>query len=291
MASIIDYATMIVKSYAKINVSLAIKGQRDDGYHLLEMLTLPLELHDIIEIERSPYFNDTFVTCDDVELNKVHHNLCAKAIEALRSVYHFKDNFSIHIHKVIPFAAGLGGGSSNAAVVMLTLNKILRLGASLDDLWKIGLEIGADVPFFLLDKPALVTGIGEKVEPIAMKKSYECLIVKPIAGLSTKDVFAVADSFPHANIDSDKVKKALETGDDALLVSSFGNDLYLPATSLLPEVKTLVESLKADGFPLSAMTGSGSAVFALSSDPRKVKDMARKYEKNGYIVAVTKTLK
>jgi 4-diphosphocytidyl-2-C-methyl-D-erythritol kinase len=281
--------SLSVKSYAKINVSLRVLAKREDGYHDLEMVNLPLELHDVIEIERM-HAPDTYVTCDDIALSSAHHNLCAKAVEAMRNEFGFKDNFNISIHKEIPFAAGLGGGSSNAAAVMLSLASLLHLKTTPEQLNKVALSIGADVPFFMSNKPAKVTGIGEKIEVIPVKKAYNCLIVKPEQGLSTTDVFAIADKFEKQPIDTPNVVKALAVGDDALLAKSIGNDLYLPAKSLLPEVGKIVEGLKADGIDLVCMSGSGSSVYALSSDPKILAKAARKYLGLGYIVRLTKTM-
>jgi 4-diphosphocytidyl-2-C-methyl-D-erythritol kinase len=281
---------LVVKSYAKINVSLRVVSKRDDGYHGLEMVNLPLELHDVIEIERVPNGVDTFVTCDDVALSKTHRNLCTKAVEAMRGAYGFKDNFNIAIHKEIPFAAGLGGGSSNAAAVMMALVTLLHLKADPNKLNEIGLSIGADVPFFLLNKPAYVTGIGEKLQIISVKKQYNCLIVKPQKGLSTTDVFAVADNFERTAIETQGVLKALANGDNALLAQSIGNDLYAPARSLLPEVSKVVEGLKADGLSIVCMSGSGSSVYALSDDAKLLGKIARKYMAAGYIVRLTRTM-
>jgi len=282
--------SLIVKSYAKINVSLRVVGKRDDDYHLLEMVNLPLELHDIIEISKFPNSSDTYITCDDIGLQNARHNLCAKAVEAMRKEFGFKDNFNIAIHKEIPFAAGLGGGSSNAAIVILAINTILGLNSPLERLSKVGESIGADVPFFLVNKPAKVTGIGEKIDLVKAKKAYGCLIVKPQKGLSTTDVFAVADHFDRTIIGTDNVIKALETGDDALLAANMGNDLYAPAVSLLPEIGDLVASLKKEGFILSGMSGSGSACFALSDNAKLLKDKAKLYDSKGYIVCLTKTM-
>jgi 4-diphosphocytidyl-2C-methyl-D-erythritol kinase len=281
--------SLVVKSYAKINVSLRVLSKREDGYHNLEMVNLPLELHDVIEIERM-HGPDTYVTCDDIALSSAHHNLCAKAVEAMRTEFGFQDNFNISIHKEIPFAAGLGGGSSNAAAVMSALVTLLHLKATSEQLNKVALSIGADVPFFMTNKPALVTGIGEKIEVIPSKKSYNCLIVKPAKGLSTTDVFAIADKFERTAIDTPNVVKALANGDDALLAQSIGNDLYLPAQSLLPEVGKVVDSLRGDGLSLVCMSGSGSSVYALSNDPKILAKAARKYLGLGYIVRLTKTL-
>jgi 4-diphosphocytidyl-2C-methyl-D-erythritol kinase len=254
------------------------------------MVNLPLELHDVIEIQKTPNAPDTFITCDDIGLANLRHNLCKKAVDAMRAEYHFRDNFIIQIHKEIPFAAGLGGGSSNAAAVMMALVTLLHIQTDPAVLSKVGVAIGADVPFFLVSKPAYVTGIGEQITPISVKNSYDCLLVKPVKGLSTTDVFAIADGFPKSSIDIQNVIKALKTGDDSLLAQSIGNDLYAPAVSLLPEIKTIVESLKKDGFSIVGMTGSGSSVFALATDQKKIKETGKKYERLGYIVRTTKTL-
>lgn len=282
--------SLILKSYAKINVSLRVLGKRDDAYHLLEMVNLPLELHDVIEIAKYPHSSDTFITCDDIGLQNARHNLCAKAVDAMRKEFGFSDNFNITIHKEIPFAAGLGGGSSNAATVILAINRLLDLKAPLERLSKVGESIGADVPFFLLCKPAKVTGIGEKLQPLTVKKAYPCLVVKPKKGLSTTDVFSVADRFERTSIDTDNVVSALQTGNDSLLAKSIGNDLFAPAVSLLPEVKELVGSLQNDGFSIVGMSGSGSACFVLSDDLKLLKEKAHKYEQKGYIVCLTKTI-
>jgi 4-diphosphocytidyl-2-C-methyl-D-erythritol kinase len=282
--------SLTVKSFAKINVSLKVLSKREDGYHELEMVNLPLEMHDIIEVEKMPSGSDTFITCDDIGLSHTRHNLCAKAVEAMRDEFKFKESFNISIHKEIPFAAGLGGGSSNAAAVMMALVTLLHIKTTPEVLSRIALSIGADVPFFLLNKPAYVTGIGEKLQLIPAKKQYNCLIVKPQDGLSTTDVFAIADKFDKCAIDTPNVIKAISTGDDALLVKSVGNDLFAPANSLLPEVGKVVASLKADGLPLVSMSGSGSSVFALSNDPKLLAKSARKYMAQGYIVRLTKTM-
>jgi 4-diphosphocytidyl-2-C-methyl-D-erythritol kinase len=282
--------SLMMRSYAKINLSLRVLSKREDDYHELEMVNLPLDLHDVIEIDRMSNAPDTYITCDDLALQRTRNNLCTKAVDAMRKQYGFKDNFNISIHKEIPFAAGLGGGSSNAAAVMMALVTLCHLKADPDTLCAVGKSIGADVPFFLLNKPALVTGIGEKIDFISVKKKYNCLIVKPKEGLSTKDVFAACDAFARTKVETTNVITALKNGDDILLAQSIGNDLFPPAVSLLPTVGEIVDSLKKDGFTLVSMTGSGSSVFALSDDLKKMKDAEKKYEKAGYIVRLTHTI-
>lgn len=281
---------MVIKSPAKINLALQIKGVREDGYHLLRMVNLPLELHDVIEIETLPYYNDTYVTCDELRLLGLRSNLCTKAVDAMRARFGFTNHFMIHIHKEIPFAAGLGGGSSNAAVVLIALNKILKLNLTTEQLCEIALPLGSDIPFFIRGFPALAEGIGDTLTRIHPKKQYFCILVKPDAGLSTKDVYQNCDKFDRLPIDIDAVVRGLETGDDDLIAKSFGNDLYPASCHLLPEVQKVVDGLRADGFPIAAMSGSGSCCFALTSDAKKAKAEEKKLTKNGLNVILTKTL-
>ena len=281
---------MITKSYAKINLSLQITGKREDGYHLLDMINLPLALHDILEFVPLPFSKETYIICDDPGLSKLKHNLCQKAFGLLKEKYGFTQNFVIKIHKEIPFAAGLGGGSSNAATVLLGIDKILHLGASLEELSDIGLKIGADVPFFLRNQPMEVSGIGEIMNPIPVKKNFEILIVKPQQGLSTKDVYDVCDSFPRTAIDTALVKEGLAEHDESKIARGIGNDLMAPAESLLPEIGEIYGLLRREGFEIVSMSGSGSSCFALSTKAGLCKEAFHKFDKMGYIVRLTKIL-
>lgn len=279
---------MIIKSPAKINLSLKVKDKRPDGYHELEMVEIPLELHDVLEFEALPHSPDPYITCDDVGIISIKNNLCKKALDAMRAHFKFTENFAINVHKDIPFAAGLGGGSSNAAAVMLGIKALLKLKTTPEEMNQIGLSLGADVPFFLQTHPCLVGGIGEVLTPIKIAKAYECLIVKPLAGLSTTQVFAIADSCQRRAIDTGKVVEALATGDDVLLAKSLGNDLMAPAERLLPDVGEVYDLLRKEGFSIVSMSGSGSSLFALSMDGRKCREAARKFYRLGYTVRLTK---
>ncbi len=259
------------KSYAKINLSLKLVGKREDGYHLLEMVNLPLSLHDVIQISILEDANDTYITADDPALNGMKSNLCHQAVEEMRKVFHFKENFLIQIHKEIPFAAGLGGGSSNAAVVIEAVNELLKLNATKEQLAEVGLKIGADVPFFFLNKPAKLTGIGEKMEEINVKDKYYCLLMKPHEGVSTAASYKICDTFDKSNIDTNKVIEGLAKGDDSLIIQNMGNDLTAPSSSLLPEINVIIDKFKALGFEIVGMSGSGSCCFALTKNLKKAK--------------------
>ncbi len=284
--------TLILRSYAKINVSLRILGKQDNGYHELEMVFLPLQLHDVIVLSKLRNSPDSFITCDDIGLANNRHNLCMKALRAMRDVFHFEDQFNIEIHKEIPYAAGLGGGSSNAAAIIQGINKILHLGADEEKLREIGLSIGADVPFFFENKPAVVRGIGENVSPFPMKEKWFCLLVKPKEGLSTKAVYAACDECePNKDeVKTNDVVTSLQNGDIKLLSQSMYNDLFVPAQTILPKVGEIVTDMKARGLAASLMTGSGSACFALSKDLKALKEAVKAYEKKGCTSIITKVI-
>ena len=281
---------MIVKAYAKINVYLDVLSKREDGYHEMEMVMLPLELHDVIEIESLIGLRDSYVTCDHVELQETKYNLINTTVCKLRDLYHFKQNFNIKVHKEIPISAGLGGGSSNAAATLKAFNHYLKLKLSDEEMNAIGKTIGADVPFCLYNKPALVRGIGEEITPITLKHQYFVLIIKPERGLSTKHVFEKADTIEldHGNVNA--VVDALKKGDDEALASSMFNSLEKASLLMVPEIQDVKDMLRKDGLKMVMMSGSGSAVYALSTDANKMKALYKKYEKAGLEVYLTKTL-
>jgi len=278
---------MIIQAHAKINVALNVINKREDGYHNLDMVMLPLDLHDSIDISLLPANFDTFITCDDVSLETGEYNLCTIALKSMREKYLFKQEFRIHIHKSIPMAAGLGGGSSDAAAVMHAICTLLKIHPDPQEILEIAKKIGSDVPFFYEGKAARVSGVGEIVKPIPVAKHYCVLIVKPKQGLSTKIVFNQYDLMEKETIDVDSVVDALASGDSAKLAANVGNVLEKPAFFLLPEVQKVKESLKKDGFDIVGMSGSGSSVFALSDNHHKISKAESKYEKLGYTVVKT----
>ena len=282
--------SLLLKSYAKINICLDVLSKREDGYHELDMIMLPLQMHDSILFNEIPNAQDHFVTIDDYSVGSFKYNLATTAIEKLQKQYKFDNKFRITIHKVIPMKAGLGGGSSNAATVMNAVNHYLNLKLKCEELAALSTDLGADIPFFVYNKPARCRGIGDKLEFISIKNNYYVLIVKPEQGCPTKDVYEIGDTLELKHGDVDAVKKALEEGDDELLASSVFNSLEEPAISLVPEIQVIKDKMKELGLKIVLMSGSGSAVFALSTDKRLLKMAARKLEKQ-YLVEITKILK
>ena len=280
-----------VKSYAKINLSLNIVGKREDGYHLLDMVMVPIELHDSIII--SPLGKnlvDNFVTVDDFSNGLIHYNLASSAINALTNKYNCDAHFRVFIHKVIPMQAGLGGGSSNAAFTMKAVNSMLKLNASDQELIELATPLGADIPFFINCVPARCKGIGEEMTPVEIKNNYNVLIVKPSEGCSTKEVFKKYDSMGGNEANIEEVIRALKEGDDELLAKNMGNCLENAAISICPEIKEIKEYLLNSGVKIVMMSGSGSSVFALSTDKNLLKRIMKNIG-NRWFVELTRIIK
>ena len=283
------------KSYAKINIALNITKIREDGYHELDMIMVPLKIHDTIQISELKGKKDNFVVMDDFSIKLGHTNIAEVALRKVLDRANIDDKkFLVFIHKLIPVQAGMGGGSSNAAATMKVANRFLKLNIPQEELLEMSKPIGSDVPFFIECKPARCKGKGEKLETITVKNDYHVLIVKPEDGCSTKEVYAKFDEHPHYNAaDINNVIKALEEGDDDLLEKSMGNSLQAVASELVPEIKVIIDKLKAKGLRLVMMTGSGSSVFALSTDKKLMKRIAKEIEQENpnYYVELTEVLK
>ena len=282
---------LVVQSFAKINVCLDITGLREDGYHLLDTVMLPISLHDTLLITETPRAVDNYITLDEFTIGDSQYNTVTQAINFLDKKYKLNTKFKIDLHKVIPMKAGLGGGSSNAAFTLKAIDAYKRINASEEDLHKAAVKIGADVAFFIKNKPARCKGIGDIIEPIQINNDYLVYIVKPEKGCPTKDVFAISDkkrNWPHGNVDA--VVKALEEGNDDLLAESVFNVLEESSFELVPEIKTIKDELKEIGFKIVLMSGSGSSVFALTTDKKLIKAANKRLE-NKYYTTIARVLK
>lgn len=281
---------LVVKSYAKINLALNVLKKREDGYHELDTIMLPLELHDSILMNKLTKGGDTFITCDDFSIGVLNYNIATTAINKLSEVYNVNAKFRVFIHKVIPLQSGLGGGSSNAAYSMLAVNQLMKLNADKKTLLDIAKTLGADVPFFINCVPSRCQGIGEIITPIEVKNNYYILIVCPKLGCSTKEVFLTSDTMTLKTYPIDDVVVALASGDDELLAKSIGNSLLDAASLLNPEITEIIELLRGYGLKIVSMTGSGSAVFAMSQDKKLLKRIEKNLE-DKYRVELTRIKK
>lgn len=247
-------------AYAKINLSLDVVCKREDGYHELSMIMLPLAFHDILEIELS----DKDIYTSDSDMIFDESNTIVKAVKIMREAYKLKQCFKIHCEKRIPMQAGLAGGSADAAAVLRGINTLCDLNIPINELALLGKKIGADVPFCVLNKPAYVSGIGEKIEPFDPIFDYEILLVKPQKGVSTKRAFEMLDFKTAIHPQISKIVSALKIGNAKAWIPELGNTLEQTAFQLVPEIETIKKQLQKDGFDAVLMSGSGSCLFGLT---------------------------
>ncbi|MGI6607598.1 MAG: 4-(cytidine 5'-diphospho)-2-C-methyl-D-erythritol kinase [Erysipelotrichaceae bacterium] len=266
---------MIEKAYGKINVSIDVTGKRKDGYHDLDMIVVPIDLYDVIDIEIA---EEESYWCND-DLPYDDSNIVYRCIELLRKEYGFKEQFSIKITKNIPQESGLAGGSADGAATLRIINQLLNLNLSYRQLGNLGKKVGADIPFCIYQKTARVRGIGDIVETFDLNADYDVLLIKPEQGVDTKCAFKILnlDKCPHPDID--KVKNALVNNEP--LKDVLGNSLLYSAEKLVPEVFQIIEECKEMGYEDVLMTGSGSTVFVLLEKGQDCKElleyMQRKY--------------
>jgi len=265
---------MRIKARAKINWTLDILGQREDGYHLMDMLMQSVSLADTITL--TPASELTLTTGGYPKLPANEHNLAYRAALALQEATGCRRGAAIHVEKRIPVGAGMGGGSADAAGVLAGLNQLWETGLTQEQLEAIGLTLGADVPFCLRGGLTRTTGIGEKLVSLPCARCYDLVIIQPCRGLSTRDVFTAY----HEKADiprpaTDDAQRALETGDASLLCASLGNVLQSVSQDMRPPIGEAITQLKKRGAITALMTGSGSAVFGVFGSEEAARDAAR----------------
>ena len=258
---------MICFPNAKINLGLNIVSRRSNGYHNIETVFYPVDLRDALEVlpsdgsegESGSISGDyrLILYGDPVEGNK-NDNLVIRAINLIKSERELP-KIDIHLIKRIPSGAGLGGGSADAAFMLKLLNDKLELGYRIDELKAFAAKIGADCPFFLHNKPAFATGIGDVIEPVDVDLSdYNLLIVKPDVLISTKTAYSmITPRQPEVSV-KDIVKKPVEEWNN-LMKNDFETSLF----KKYPQICELKEKLLEMGAVYSSMSGSGSAVYAI----------------------------
>ena len=260
----IPYASKIkVLSPAKINLYLNLLGRYSNGFHKLESIVERISLCDEIEISQSPD-KTAAIICNDKQLAG-SDNLCIKAAQLMQKKFRLDYGFKINLTKKIPVGAGLGGGSSNAASVLIGINILAGLKLAKKELYSLGAKLGSDVNFFLSDSPyALMQGRGERITPFNGKK-LKHTIIYPGVHLATKLVYQHTHFKLTKNLDNaNMIKNGLKNGDKALVESATFNSLEKPALSLcvkIQDVKNYFAPKNIDFY----VTGSGSALYSFSS--------------------------
>jgi len=277
------------RAYAKINISLDVVSRRDDGYHELNMIMLPITFYDMVDIKFSRDMK--FVSNVKYISKKAKGNTVLKVVEVLRKKYNFTENFEIEVKKHIPTRAGLGGGSADAAATIRILNQMLNLNMTIEEMKIIGKEVGADVPFCIENKPALVKGIGEKIEKFNVNCDFWILLVKPRVGISTKKSFSKLDLALCDHPDCELIKECLINNDYNALCSNLGNSLEQPSFLIAPKIKDIKNELLDLGCDVALMSGSGSTVFGLSKSEAIIDEANKNLKNKGYFVRKVKILK
>lgn len=245
---------MQILAPAKVNLSLKILGQRSDDFHELDTLIVPISLYDEIRIDKGRH--GIKFRCDDPSVPQGDDNLAVRAVKAFLEITKIEPAISIELKKKIPHGAGLGGGSSDAASVLLALNELFEAKLSRKVLAEMAEPIGSDVPFFLFQSAALCKGHGEMVSPVKLKRQFSILLLKP--------AFAVSTAWAYSRWQNSREIPAIRYEAQEIAEQAFVNDLERPVFEkfvFLAQLKMWLLSQPEVGAAL--MSGSGSTMFAV----------------------------
>lgn len=254
-----------LSSCAKINLFLRIVGKQEDGYHLLQSFFAPLKLSDVISVYETQ--EDKHIVL--VEGAKIEHNIVTNVLDYFDKEFGLKRALKFIIEKRIPISAGLGGSSTNAAAVIMFLNKYLRLNLSKQALLDIAVKFGADVPYFCEPRPAMVTGIGEIINPVILGINLPVLLVYPGFEISSSACYKIGFAKFRPALPYESIVKEIYNG---------SNDLEENAVRLYPELAILIQKMKqSSGCIAARLTGSGSAFFGIFKDEAMLLSAQREF--------------
>ena len=272
---------MKLRALAKINLGLDVTGKREDGYHEVRMVMQTIQMYDQLEIKESKEpgirltTNLPFLPCND-------GNLVYKAAKLLMDEFDIRQGVDMNLTKFIPVAAGMAGGSSDAAAALIGINRMFQLGLTKRQLMERGVQIGADVPYCVLRGTALAEGIGEKLTVLPPMPDCWILIGKPGISVSTKYVYTTLDlNTDTVHPDIDGMKKALEDGNLYGITERMGNVLQDVTIPAYPEVERIKEQMKALGAVNAMMSGSGPTVFGIFDNEEKAQKACQKLRESG----------
>lgn len=278
-----------VPSYAKLNLGLFILGVRDDGFHEIETILQQIDLNDEIEVKLTDSSKIEF-SCDHPDLQEANSNLCVRAANFLKQTTGIQKGAQIYLSKTIPMGAGLGGGSSNAAVVLLCLNKLWGLNLSAQELQEIASQLGSDIPFFILGGTAVATGRGNLLRPAKLTGEPTIVVVFPKISVSTKWAYK-------------QVNLSLTIREKNIILASF-NDINYSNADFVKSLKNEFEEIVFTEYPLleqikkqinqskaiyTSMSGSGSAIFGIFEKEEDALEVKRFFQ-NEYPTFVTRPI-
>lgn len=274
------------RAYAKINLSLDVFNVREDGYHDIKSVMIPLDFYDLLEINKAEedefYSNISFLRMNE-------HNSIFKMINLVREEFGISDHYRVDLQKKIPTQAGLGGGTSDAAAALRILNRMYNLNLDDDKIRELCVKVGADVYFNYYNRPAIVEGIGDRLTFFKMAKQYEVLLVKPRSGVSTKAAYENLDMEICDHPDIDTLKYHLENG--ISFEGLLGNSLEQPSLMLNKDIEGIKKRMMALGAKNVLMSGSGSTVFMICENRMEVETMYSLMKEKKLFVRSCRTLK
>jgi 4-diphosphocytidyl-2-C-methyl-D-erythritol kinase len=272
MANDQQSGTVVVWAPAKVNLYLEVLGKRPDGYHEIATLLIAISLFDTLTF-RADAAGTVVLQGDEPALSMGPDNLIWRAAELLRQRTGTRLGVRIQLRKRIPLAAGLAGGSTDAAAALMGLNQLWRLNLAPDDLAHLGAELGSDVPFFFAQPVAWCTGRGEVVEPLRLGQPLWFVVACPPVGLSTAAVYrnVAVPPVPETGV---AIRQAVAEGRVEAIAAALHNRLEEPAQRLCPAITALRQRFQALGPAGVLMSGSGSSVFALCRDGQEARRIA-----------------
>jgi len=268
---------VLVKAYAKINLILDVLGKREDGYHEVEMIMQAISLHDLLNIK--PYKGIT-VTSNDPLVPSDERNLAYQAARLILDKYPSIPGAEINIEKHIPVEAGLAGGSSDAAAVILGMNKLYNLNMDKAEMFKISGQLGSDIPFCITGPTAFAKGRGEVVEEFTPCPPLWVVLIKPFFGVKTAEVYRnlnISEIRSHPNLKG--YLSALENQDVSYILNNTHNVLEYSTFKLYPAVQDLKNQLMDMGAKSILMSGSGPTIFTLFALKKEAQDFAQRVER------------
>lgn len=265
----------IKKAYAKINLGLDVIDRLPNGYHEVKMIMQTVGIYDVLTLEKIP--EGIVVTTDNGELPTDENNLIYKSAKIMMEKYHLPGGVRIHLEKNIPIAAGMAGGSTDAAATFIGMNELFEIGADEEELREHGVKVGADVPYCIMGGTALAEGIGEILSPLPAPKDCHLLIAKPDINVSTKYVYEHLDAEgveKHPDIDG--MVEALKQGSLKGIVERLGNVLETVTVKRYPIIQEIKEIMLENGADGSLMSGSGPTVFGIFTEKEKAESALKK---------------
>lgn len=286
---------MIIKSHAKINLAIDVLDKDEDGYHMVDNLSIPIDLHDVIEVTKVLNKDALYLTCDDPTIICDETEHAYEAFHLMKKEFNFGGGFTFQIYKRIPSESGLGGGSADAAGVITGLCRAFKIPFDDPKVLKIASQVGKNTLFFLQgNEPARLTQEGNIVHFLGdLDFKYYVLLVKPYEGLEAKKVFSLYDELPeekriHPNID--RLLMAIHDKNEDAIADNLINSLYPPAKILDPRIDEILDTIRSFNIKLTSLSGSGNACFALSKDKKLLKTLQKKFIGLGYPTLITSTI-